>query len=124
MIARLLGLLTASALVGCITKADLAARLRQSAVADHLPEVVACWESTFEASGFRGEYFAIVDFTLRRDGSIAGAVVRELRDAASGGDEPAGDPDFTDCLTRALDGSSLAGAGLEPGRDVKIFGYR
>src|SRR6185503_3066385 len=119
----LLGIL-ALTLGGCVTRADLAAQLRHAAVPDHLPKVLSCWETSFEASGFRGEYLAVVDFTVGPGGEITDPEVRELWDQGEGDGVPAVDDPFKSCLLEALSSSSLGAAGLEPGRPVRVTGYR
>jgi hypothetical protein len=123
MIRPCLGIL-ALVLGGCVTRADLAAQLRHAAVQDHLPKVLSCWETTFEASGFRGEYLAVVDFTVGPRGEITAPDVRELWDEAEGERVPADDDPFRSCLLQALGSSNLGAAGVEPGQPVRVTGYR
>jgi len=92
-----------------------------------LPKVVACWEREFEAADFRGEYLAVVDFTVDGDtGQIHDAELRQMlraNDPAEPLDGPIAER-LGECLERALGGTNLADAGFTPGRDVRVRGYR
>jgi hypothetical protein len=116
--------LLALCLAGCVTRAEFASRLERAAVADNLPKVLSCWETSFEASGFRGEYVAVVDFTVGGDGKLRDVEVRELRDTSVAEGNRADDEPFVACLGSALADSTLGPAGLEPGSDVRVTGYR
>jgi hypothetical protein len=106
---------------GCVDRDALAKSLKHAAVAAHLPQVVACWESAFEEAGFAGRYVAVVDFELRKDGKIDDATVRAIEAADDSAEAPYG---FEACLVEALNASDLGPAGIQPEVDVHVVSYR
>ena len=122
--ARLLGPCLAAALLcsACVNRDELAINLQQAAVGPHLPKVLACWESAFEEAGFRGSYVASVDFRIHGDGTLSDAVVHGIEDPSGTSDAPP--YGFESCLVEALNASTLGPAGIEPGADVQVVGYR
>lgn len=113
---------------GCAGGRDLGARLANAAVPSHLPLVMACWEKEFEASGFRGEYKATVDFVVTGGTSqIRGARVTKL-DASDA--EPTRDAaPFRACVETALDATTLPlkddanGPGFATSSDLSVKSY-
>jgi hypothetical protein len=117
----------ASFACGCAGGRDVAAKLANAAVPSHLPLVMACWEKEFEASGFRGEYKATVDFTVTTSGRVRGAKVQKLDGTST---DPSRDPAaFRACIEEALDGTVLPrqddanGPGFAPSSDLDVQGY-
>ena len=113
---------------GCAGGRDLAAKLANAAVPSHMPAVMACWEKEFEASGFRGEYRATVDFVVRAEGSkIRSAKVRKLE--ATGADPGRDTSAFRACIEDALDATALPtkddanGPGFATSDDLTVTGY-
>jgi hypothetical protein len=102
LLAALLGL------AGCVNEQTIAASLSNAAHPPRLPEVFACWEKEFEASGFQGEYVAVIDLRIDGASKIHDAKVKALEPAAGGSSrDPAA---FRACLEAALDRSSLPAA--------------
>lgn len=111
----------------CTTHQELAAQLQRATRQQHLPLVVACWESEFETAGFRGQYQAVVDFTVSSgSGRIGDVVVQQVLavDAAAEDDTAATAERLAECLANALVRSSLARGGMKPGGDVHVKGFR
>lgn len=93
------------ALAGCANEHAVAASLATAIHPPRLPEVFACWEKEFEASGFQGEYVAVVDFVIDGSSKIRDAKVTSLEPTAGGSSrDPA---QFRACLEAALNRSSL-----------------
>lgn len=96
------------ALAGCANEQTIAAGLSNAAHPPRLPEVFACWEKEFEASGFQGEYVAVIDLSIDGASRIHDAKVKSLEPAAGGSSrDPAA---FRACLEAALNRSSLPAA--------------
>jgi hypothetical protein len=113
--------------LGCAGGRDLGAKLANAAVPSHLPLVVACWEKELEASGFRGQYTATVQFVVTEQGKIRGAKVKKL-DATDA--DPSRDPAaFRACIEEALDATVLPreddanGPGFAAPSDLPVTGY-
>lgn len=115
-------------LAGCANEHTVAASLATAVHPPRLPEVFACWEKEFEASGFQGEYVAVVDLVIDGAGKIHDAKVKSLEAAAGGSSrDPAA---FRACLEQALNRSSLPvendkdGPGFHVTFGVDISGMR
>ncbi len=111
----------------CTSRQELVAQLRVATGQDQIPKVLACWESTFEAAGFTGEYLAVIDFTVAAgSGQVRDVVVREILDTSTGKPEPADEMghELSDCLVEALNASSLGPGGMSPSGDVHVIGFR
>jgi hypothetical protein len=123
--AALGGLLALAA--GCAGGRDLASRLANAAVPSHLPLLMACWEKEFEASGFRGEYRATVDFTLGASGRMSRAKVKKLEAQGTDGSRDAAA--FRACIEEALNGTVLPrsddanGPGFTTSSDLAVETY-
>jgi hypothetical protein len=111
---------------GCASNEQLLADLRSAANQQGLPQVVACWERSYEDAGFFGSYIAVVDFRVEAgSGNISDAEVRELLTLHDDDSEmPTDSAALARCLERALDASSLGSAGYEPPQTVVVHGYR
>lgn len=113
---------------GCVGGRDLESKLANAAVPSHLPLVMACWEKEFEATSFRGEYKATVDFVIASGSSkIRHAKVKKL-DATDA--DPTRDPAaFRACIEDALDDTALPtaddanGPGFATSNDLTVKGY-
>lgn len=111
----------------CATKQELATQLRVAMGQDQIPQVVACWETAFEAAGFTGQYEAVVDFTVTAgSGQVRDAVLHEIRNTATGEHAPPDGPggDLGTCLVAALNASKLEAGGMSPRGDVHVVGFR
>jgi hypothetical protein len=113
---------------GCAGGRDLGAKLANAAVPSHMPLVRACWEKEFEASGFRGEYRATVDFVVSQDRSkLRSAKVRKLD--ATDADPTRDTSAFRACIEDALDATALPtaddanGPGFATSSDLSVTGY-
>jgi hypothetical protein len=116
-------LLLVVAPAACVTREELAAQLNQAATISSLGAVSACWESHFEASGFRGSYLAKVNFVARPDGTLGDSEVAALFDTSQGEHQPAHDAGgFKRCIEAALDATRLDG--FAPPRELTVIGYR
>jgi hypothetical protein len=118
------------ALGACMTQQDVAAQLTRALAQPNVPNVAACWEAEFEAAGFRGAYRAEVDFTVEPDGSLRQVAVQSVKPQppATGADEPGDAPtDGSDalrtCLSRALEGMSIAASGWAPPAAIRVHGF-
>ncbi len=112
-----------TALASCTSQAQMASALQQAATNEHMPRVVACWESEFEKNGFAGEYLVTVNFEVTASGNVRHAHVADAVDVTGGDHQPLSDgSSFADCVESALDATSLAPAGMTGPLTVK--GYR
>lgn len=101
----LLALPVALALAGCAGEQTIAANLSNAVQPPRWPEVFACWEKEFEASGFQGEYVAVVDLAIDGSSRVRDAKVKSLEPSAGGSSrDPA---QFRACLEQALNKSVL-----------------
>lgn len=116
----LLTLLTVLVAAGCADRNKLASRLKGAATGQHLPKLVACWEKTFEAAEYSGEYVAVVDFTVSSSGAISDATVADLTELTGAGQAQL--ESFRACLVDGLNHSSLKLGGMA--ELVEVVGYR
>jgi hypothetical protein len=111
---------------GCAGGRDLGAKLANAMVPSHLPLAMACWEKEFEASGFRGEYKATVDFTVTETGAVRAVKVRKLEGTDV---DAAREPAFRACIEDALAHTVLPrsddanGPGFAAASDLSVEGY-
>ena len=108
-------------LCACVTRQDLAARLTTATTGDTLPELAACWEAEFEASGFRARYVAVLDFVVTGEGKLKDVEVRRMLDERSG-DDAYEAAELKACIDKALEGKQLQG--FEHTSDLPVTGYR
>ena len=110
-------------LLGCASQTQLAATLRKATTQDQLPEVVACYERQFERSGFRGEYLALMSFTID-GGEVQNSTVHELYALANDSLEASDDSaaSFRACLKRAFDQTQLSK--LSSSSTLQVSGFR
>lgn len=111
---------------GCMSGQQLAARIGQSLSPEVVPEAVGCWEREFEAAGFKGEYMAVVDFTLDSSGQLGDVKVQAIEPTARAGAPATEEPttSLSACLERALGRANLASSGWTPDGSVSVAGFR
>jgi len=112
---------------GCSTQQELAAQLETAAQQQYLPKVVACWEREFEAAGFRGEYEAVVDFTVELgSGRIRDVAVRAVEpvDTGTASHDTLAAERLSHCLRDALAASNLSRGGFTPSTNVHVRDFR
>lgn len=114
-------LVLAVGLTACVDQQAVRANLESALQARYFPNVVACWEREFEATGFEKNYLAHVDLVVSGGtGNIREASVTQVLD----GDAPVGEREaaFSKCVADGLNASTLKPGGFVPDSDVAVRG--